>query len=302
MGSRHAELHRHGANRQALYIYATTSLTDSDIALEYNKWVGAARRASSATRRSASASTAVPRRRDEGRRSTLHAGCGPGPDHVRLDRRHRLVVRSRTDQRRARLGPADDRVSGLIALRRSASAARRPSPTQPTRATSVKRPGTRAAAASASSRTPPAGSRPRCSPRPVWRPRTCAGCPTSRWRPTRSPARTTCTGRTFRRRRLQRRLRDRRHQRGLAARDGHVRPAAVGSRQRARLRGRSSTELPRDQNSTTTVTGPPPTQALGGFHDIITGGNGALHGPARLRLHDRLGTIDIGVMNGQIGH
>ncbi len=44
-----------------------------------------------------------------------------------------------------------------------------------------------------------------------------------------------------------------------------------------------------NQNGATTVTGPPPTQALGGFHDVIGGAQRRLHRAPRLRLHDRPG-------------
>jgi pseudomonalisin len=55
------------------------------------------------------------------------------------------------------------------------------------------------------------------------------------------------------------------------------------------------------QNSAATVNGPPPTQALGGFHDIITGGNGAYTALPGYDYTTGLGTIDITLMNGQIG-
>ena len=55
------------------------------------------------------------------------------------------------------------------------------------------------------------------------------------------------------------------------------------------------------QNSAATVTGPPPTQALGGFHDIITGGNGAYTALPGYDYTTGLGTLDLTVMNGQIG-
>ena len=57
-----------------------------------------------------------------------------------------------------------------------------------------------------------------------------------------------------------------------------------------------------NQNSATTVTGPPPTQALGGFHDIITGGNGAYTALPGYDYTTGLGTLDITVMNSQIGN
>ena len=56
------------------------------------------------------------------------------------------------------------------------------------------------------------------------------------------------------------------------------------------------------QNSATTVNGPPPTQALGGFHDIITGGNGLYTAAPGYDYTTGLGTLDVGVMNSQIGH
>ncbi|HEY6234202.1 MAG TPA: S8 family serine peptidase, partial [Candidatus Elarobacter sp.] len=55
------------------------------------------------------------------------------------------------------------------------------------------------------------------------------------------------------------------------------------------------------QAGATTVTGPPPTQALGGFHDVITGGNGIYTALTGYDYTTGLGTLDITVMNGQIG-
>jgi pseudomonalisin len=55
------------------------------------------------------------------------------------------------------------------------------------------------------------------------------------------------------------------------------------------------------QGGATTVTGPPPTQALGGFHDIIVGSNGAYTALTGYDYTTGLGTLDITVMNGQIG-
>jgi subtilase family serine protease len=55
------------------------------------------------------------------------------------------------------------------------------------------------------------------------------------------------------------------------------------------------------ENNETVVTGPPPTEALGGFHDIITGGNGAYTALPGYDYTTGLGTFDITVMNGQIG-
>jgi pseudomonalisin len=56
-----------------------------------------------------------------------------------------------------------------------------------------------------------------------------------------------------------------------------------------------------NQNSATTVNGPPPTQTLGGFHDIITGGNGAYTAVPGYDYTTGLGTLDVMVMNAQIG-
>ncbi len=55
------------------------------------------------------------------------------------------------------------------------------------------------------------------------------------------------------------------------------------------------------QNNAATVTGPPPTQALGGFHDVITGGNGLYTALPGYDYTTGLGTLDLGVMNAQIG-
>jgi pseudomonalisin len=55
------------------------------------------------------------------------------------------------------------------------------------------------------------------------------------------------------------------------------------------------------QSAATTVTGPPPTQALGGFHDIITGGNGLYAALPGYDYTTGLGTLDITVMSAQIG-
>jgi pseudomonalisin len=56
-----------------------------------------------------------------------------------------------------------------------------------------------------------------------------------------------------------------------------------------------------NQNGATTVTGPPPTQALGGFHDIITGGNGLYTALPGYDYTTGLGTLDLALMNAQIG-
>ncbi|HTD36901.1 MAG TPA: S53 family peptidase, partial [Candidatus Limnocylindrales bacterium] len=55
------------------------------------------------------------------------------------------------------------------------------------------------------------------------------------------------------------------------------------------------------QNNATTVTGPPPTQALGGFHDVITGGNGLYTALQGYDYTTGLGTLDLSVMSSQIG-
>lgn len=55
------------------------------------------------------------------------------------------------------------------------------------------------------------------------------------------------------------------------------------------------------QNSAATVTGPPPTQALGGFHDVITGGNGLYTALPGYDYTTGLGTLDLSVMSSQIG-
>jgi pseudomonalisin len=56
-----------------------------------------------------------------------------------------------------------------------------------------------------------------------------------------------------------------------------------------------------NQNNATTVTGPPPTQALGGFHDEITGGNGAYTALPGYDYTTGLGSFDIQAMADQIG-
>jgi subtilase family serine protease len=57
-----------------------------------------------------------------------------------------------------------------------------------------------------------------------------------------------------------------------------------------------------NQNNAATVNGPPPTQALGGFHDIITGANGTYTALPGYDYTTGLGTLDITLMNAQIGH
>jgi subtilase family serine protease len=52
----------------------------------------------------------------------------------------------------------------------------------------------------------------------------------------------------------------------------------------------------RYQSSAVTVNGPPPTQAMGGLHDIITGANGAYTALPGYDYTTGLGTLDIKVM------
>jgi subtilase family serine protease len=54
------------------------------------------------------------------------------------------------------------------------------------------------------------------------------------------------------------------------------------------------------QGSAATVNGPPPTQALGGFHDIISGANGAYTALPGYDYTTGLGTLDIKVMNNDL--
>jgi pseudomonalisin len=56
-----------------------------------------------------------------------------------------------------------------------------------------------------------------------------------------------------------------------------------------------------NESNETAVTGPPPTETLGGFHDIITGANGAYTALPGYDFTTGLGTFDIAVMNSQIG-
>jgi subtilase family serine protease len=62
------------------------------------------------------------------------------------------------------------------------------------------------------------------------------------------------------------------------------------------------TDFYANQNNAATVTGPPPTQTVGGFHDIITGGNGLYTALPDYDYTTGLGTLDVGVMNSLIGH
>jgi hypothetical protein len=54
------------------------------------------------------------------------------------------------------------------------------------------------------------------------------------------------------------------------------------------------------QSSAVTADGPPPTQALGGFHDIITGANGAYTALPGYDYTTGLGTFNISVMNAEM--
>ncbi|HEX3464453.1 MAG TPA: S53 family peptidase [Candidatus Elarobacter sp.] len=87
-------------------------------------------------------------------------------------------------------------------------------------------------------------------------------------------------------------------------------PLAMGAY--ARLQGAHANQLGfaalalyhnylQQQNNAATVTGPPPTQALGGFHDIITGGNGLYTALPGYDYTTGLGTLDLSVMSAQIG-
>ena len=51
-----------------------------------------------------------------------------------------------------------------------------------------------------------------------------------------------------------------------------------------------------NQNSAATVTGPPPTQTLGGFHDIISGGNGLYTAIPGYDYTTGLGTLDVALI------
>ena len=56
-----------------------------------------------------------------------------------------------------------------------------------------------------------------------------------------------------------------------------------------------------NQSKTTTVNGPPPTQTEGGFHDIITGANGPYTALPGYDYTTGLGTLDVSAMNAQMG-
>ncbi|MBV8654645.1 MAG: S8/S53 family peptidase [Candidatus Eremiobacteraeota bacterium] len=51
-----------------------------------------------------------------------------------------------------------------------------------------------------------------------------------------------------------------------------------------------------------TVTGPPPTQVMGGYHDVITGSNGAYSALPGYDYTTGMGSFDIALTNGFIGH
>ena len=55
-------------------------------------------------------------------------------------------------------------------------------------------------------------------------------------------------------------------------------------------------------NSTATVTGPPPTQVIGGYHDVITGSNGAYSALPSYDYTTGMGSFDVTLTNGLIGH
>ncbi|HET9030715.1 MAG TPA: S53 family peptidase [Candidatus Aquilonibacter sp.] len=57
-----------------------------------------------------------------------------------------------------------------------------------------------------------------------------------------------------------------------------------------------------NSGSATTVTGPPPTQTTGGFHDIITGANGAYTAAPGYDYTTGLGTLDVAALSSLIGH
>ncbi|HEV3087697.1 MAG TPA: S53 family peptidase [Candidatus Elarobacter sp.] len=56
-----------------------------------------------------------------------------------------------------------------------------------------------------------------------------------------------------------------------------------------------------NQSAATTVNGPPPTQTLGGFHDIVSGSNGAFTALPGYDYTTGLGTFDVRVMADEIG-
>jgi pseudomonalisin len=56
-----------------------------------------------------------------------------------------------------------------------------------------------------------------------------------------------------------------------------------------------------NQSTAATVTGPPPTQALGGFHDVVSGANGAYTALPGYDYTTGLGTLDVSLMGSEIG-
>jgi subtilase family serine protease len=55
-------------------------------------------------------------------------------------------------------------------------------------------------------------------------------------------------------------------------------------------------------NATATVTGPPPTQVIGGYHDVLTGSNGAYSALPGYDYTTGMGSFDISLTNNLIGH
>ena len=55
-------------------------------------------------------------------------------------------------------------------------------------------------------------------------------------------------------------------------------------------------------NATQTPAGPPPTELVGGFHDVLTGSNGAYPALPRYDYTTGLGTFDIQAIDAAIGH
>lgn len=55
-------------------------------------------------------------------------------------------------------------------------------------------------------------------------------------------------------------------------------------------------------SATSTLTGPPPTQIIGGYHDVITGSNGAYQALPSYDYTTGMGSFDISLTNGFIGH
>jgi pseudomonalisin len=61
-------------------------------------------------------------------------------------------------------------------------------------------------------------------------------------------------------------------------------------------------DFQQQQNGATAVAGPPPTRRLGGFHDILTGSNGAYAAAPGYDYTTGLGTLDVNLMNIQIAN